>query len=64
MNNSEFVRLCRNCRWFESYDLDDKDGECRCHAPQPVTVSDTEEKYAVWPEVYEALRCGEFEAKL
>lgn len=56
--------LCKNCRCFEPYNNADCTGECRCHAPQPVTVSDTEEKYAVWPEVHEALWCGEFEAKL
>ncbi|WP_418392637.1 hypothetical protein [Victivallis lenta] len=61
---------CENCRWFESNDLGDKSGECRRHAPLPANLNrpepdeDSDEGfYAVWPEVHEGLRCGEFEAK-
>ena len=54
--------LCENCRYFKPYNNEDCTGECRRNAPRPVTVSDTEEKYAVWPEVHESLWCGEFEA--
>lgn len=77
MNRSYETGCCRDCRHFRQdghvvhspeYLKEWAIGECRAHAPSPLTVPDKDEpkariSWAVFPLVEEGLCCGEFQPR-
>lgn len=77
MNRNCKTRCCRDCRHFHQEKQVEHDpeylkdwgiGECRAHAPSPLTIPDMDEpkartSWAVFPLVEEGLRCGEFQPR-
>ncbi len=77
MNRSYENGCCRDCRHFRQdghvvhspeYLKEWAIGECRAHAPSPLTVPDKDEpkariSWTVFPLVEEGLCCGEFQPR-
>ncbi len=77
MNRNCKTRCCRDCRHFHQEKQVEHDpeylkdwgiGECHAHAPSPLTIPDMDEpkartSWAVFPQVEEGLRCGEFQPR-
>ena len=63
------IASCETCAFFKNdfsyYDKETAAGQCRRHAPVPLTVVEEEESsvIAVWPMVTYTDWCGEWEPK-
>jgi len=61
--DGNFDLTCENCRFFQS-DYKQTGGDCRRHAPNPMSFADTEESHTVdivWPQMSKDDWCGEFQ---
>ena len=63
------VKCCENCTYFKEdvryYDKETSMGQCRRHAPKPVTVvEDWMTPVAVWPQVSFTDHCGDWMQKI
>lgn len=62
--NGDIQATCLTCRFFARATDDSELGECRRHAPSPITFEDAELRVvdALWPQVLIEEWCGEWQA--